>query len=166
MVANSGIKKVIALICAPFLLWAGDLAAQVAKTTTYSYDALGRLTYVNDSVNGNRDFDYDAAGNRRLVAVGTANDPAAEPGLAPPAKPISLTSQYMYSCAWAAGWTAPAGETITSYKFKDVSNPTQTLSASVLNATVSCDSPNPSNNKPKWVQACNASGCSEQAFFP
>lgn len=48
-------------------------------TVTYTYDALGRLTYVSDTVAGNRDYDYDAAGNRRLVSTNTTNDEEAEP---------------------------------------------------------------------------------------
>lgn len=44
------------------------------KTTRYSYDALGRLTFVEDSQNGNRDYDYDAAGNRTKVATGITSD--------------------------------------------------------------------------------------------
>lgn len=61
-----------------FLFLIGKLGA--ANTLTYTYDALGRLTFVNDPTNGNRDYDYDKAGNRLLVSVGTANDAAAEPG--------------------------------------------------------------------------------------
>ena len=60
---------------------AGQLDA--ATTIIYTYDALGRLTFVSDPSNGNRDFDYDKAGNRLLVSVGTANDAAAEPGSGP-----------------------------------------------------------------------------------
>jgi YD repeat-containing protein len=100
-----------------------DVAAQ-SKTTNYKYDALGRLTYVEDPVNGNRDYDYDAAGNRRVVATGTATDSAIEPGgsgpFGPPPKPGSLTSQYMYDCAWAAAW-GPA-DTATSFIFKSTQN--------------------------------------------
>ena len=51
----------VAFVLVP-LLWAGDIDAQTARTTTYKYDALGRLTYAEDSLNGNRDYDYDAAG--------------------------------------------------------------------------------------------------------
>jgi len=45
-----------------------------SKTTRYTYDALGRLTFVEDSQNGNRDYDYDAAGNRINVATGVSTD--------------------------------------------------------------------------------------------
>lgn len=40
----------------------------------YTYDDLGRLTFVEDRVNGNRDYDYDAAGNRCTVAINVEND--------------------------------------------------------------------------------------------
>lgn len=46
-----------------------------AAVQTFTYDALGRLTFVNDSRAGmNRDYDYDAAGNRTNVSVGTSSD--------------------------------------------------------------------------------------------
>ena len=64
-----------------FLMCTGNLGA--ANTITYTYDALGRLTFVSDPANGNRDYDYDKAGNRLLVSVGTASDSAAEPGSGP-----------------------------------------------------------------------------------
>jgi YD repeat-containing protein len=35
----------------------------------YQYDALGRLIKVTDPTNGNRDYDYDAAGNRTKVGI-------------------------------------------------------------------------------------------------
>jgi YD repeat-containing protein len=71
-----------------FLLCAANLGA--SNTITYTYDALGRLTFVSDPANGNRDYDYDKAGNRLLVSVGTASDSAAEPGSGPTY--ISITS--------------------------------------------------------------------------
>lgn len=51
-----------------------SLASIQSKTTRYTYDALGRLTFVEDSQNGNRDYDYDAAGNRTNVAAGVSSD--------------------------------------------------------------------------------------------
>lgn len=62
-----------------------------SNTITYAYDALGRLTFVSDPVNGNRDYDYDKAGNRLNVATGTASDSASEPGGGGPTY-ISITS--------------------------------------------------------------------------
>lgn len=40
------------------------------KTTRYTYDELGRLVKVEDGQNGNRNYNYDAAGNRTNVTVG------------------------------------------------------------------------------------------------
>ena len=51
-----------------------SIAAIQSKTIRYTYDALGRLTFVEDSQNGNRDYDYDAAGNRTQVATGVSSD--------------------------------------------------------------------------------------------
>lgn len=43
-------------------------------TLGYQYDALGRLICVEDSMNGNRQYDYDAAGNRNNVSVNTCGN--------------------------------------------------------------------------------------------
>ncbi len=40
------------------------------KVTVYRYDDLGRLITTEDTVNGNRNYQYDAAGNRTNVSVG------------------------------------------------------------------------------------------------
>lgn len=45
-----------------------------SNTVTYKYDALGRVTFVVDNVNGNRDYDYDSAGNRTSVTKGNTQD--------------------------------------------------------------------------------------------
>lgn len=45
-----------------------------ATTLKYRYDELGRVICVEDNINGDRDFEYDKAGNRKQVAVGVCND--------------------------------------------------------------------------------------------
>jgi|GEM_PF-854344 len=44
-------------------------ASAQEKTYKYTYDELGRLTKVEDSINGDRSYTYDPAGNRTNVAV-------------------------------------------------------------------------------------------------
>lgn len=56
-------------------------AFSAPHTITYTYDELGRLTFVNDDVN--RDYDYDAAGNRVSVEVGTSVDYLSPPSISP-----------------------------------------------------------------------------------
>ncbi|MER2491535.1 hypothetical protein [Catenovulum sediminis] len=48
-----------------------DSAAVVVR---YTYDALGRLTFLTDNINGNKDYDMDAAGNRIRVQNGVDDD--------------------------------------------------------------------------------------------
>ena len=44
------------------------------STISYRYDALGRVICVIDDNNGEREYQYDAAGNRKNVSVGTCNN--------------------------------------------------------------------------------------------
>lgn len=59
---------IAALACLAFNAFAES------KEIEYQYDTLGRVTFVKDSVNGNRDYDYDRAGNRKQVLVGFDSD--------------------------------------------------------------------------------------------
>jgi YD repeat-containing protein len=45
----------------------GSALSSASASVTYAYDALGRLTKVLDSRNCDRDYEYDAAGNRKVV---------------------------------------------------------------------------------------------------
>ena len=63
-----GIAAIVTIIAFPIATYAAE------KTIKYTYDALGRLTFVEDSINGNRDYDYDDAGNRTQVLVGVSDD--------------------------------------------------------------------------------------------
>lgn len=64
-------KKLMGLLCLalyPCIIYAGP------QSIKYKYDELGRLTFVEDNVNGNRDYDYDAAGNRTALNVGVEDE--------------------------------------------------------------------------------------------
>jgi YD repeat-containing protein len=139
--------------------------AQTAKTTRYKYDALGRLTFVEDSQNGNRDYDYDAAGNRRNVAAGTADDAASEPTALPPpalpAAPSNLAKSYVADCSWSASWSPVPGA--SSYKLSDTSGVISTVTST--SKTVFCPMGQPEANQPAWVRACNSGGCGYVSYF-
>ncbi|MEY4590277.1 MAG: hypothetical protein RL497_2353 [Pseudomonadota bacterium] len=66
-------------------------ASEPEVVVKYQYDALGRLSYVEDIENGNRDYDYDKAGNRVLVATSTASDATKTPEVPPLPVPTGLT---------------------------------------------------------------------------
>src|SRR4051812_27211445 len=95
-----------ALFVAMPLLIAGTVIA-ATQTQVYTYDVLGRVTFVQDTKNGNRDYDYDPAGNRLNVASGTASDASSEPIPPPvPSAPTGLASSQNNTCSWHASWTA------------------------------------------------------------
>jgi hypothetical protein len=146
-----------------YFIFSPDVHAQ-AKTTTYTYDALGRLTFVGDSVNGNRDYDYDKAGNRLLVATNVASDAAAEPGsvtLTLPA-PTNPYKSLIGSCAWRATWDSVTGA--AKYKVKDTNGVNQWVV--ITEAIVQCPVGASSSNMPKTVQACNVDNiCGQEANF-
>lgn len=51
-----------------------DWETSTNSTIGYRYDGLGRVVCVIDGNNGNRNFDYDDAGNRSSVSIGVCND--------------------------------------------------------------------------------------------
>lgn len=157
-----------------------SLSAAQSKTTKYTYDSLGRLTFVEDDQNGNRDYDYDAAGNRLNVAVGTPDDGASEPpSSAPPpgpAKPTNLVKNHIADCAWRSSWTLSAGATnyifkstngqvITIYPVNSSDGTTVQVAGTTITVITSCPPGNPQANEPGSVKACHAEGCSEAAPF-
>lgn len=146
----------IASLC--FLLFISS--ATKAQTIKYKYDALGRVTFVEDATNGNRDYDYDAAGNRLNIATNTATDATSEPINGPPtgpAAPTGLFCNQIAAGAWRATWTPVSGATYYIYRTtsSDVSSETNESGPGVVK-TYSC----------KWVRACNSSNvCSAKSYF-
>ncbi|MBK8187841.1 MAG: hypothetical protein IPK77_11710 [Cellvibrio sp.] len=155
-------KKTLSLLIFFVFIFAIPVSVYAqSKTTKYTYDALGRLTFVNDSVNGNRDYDYDKAGNRLLVTTGLASDEAAEPVTTLPA-PTNLSRSLIASCAWEARWSAVSGA--DKYLVIDTSNAKQYVTTTT--AYVACPIGNQDGNVPSTVQACNANNiCGAKAKF-
>lgn len=131
-----------------YFIFSPSIFAQT-KTTTYTYDALGRLTFVTDPANGNRDYDYDKAGNRLLVSANSANDAATEPEVGVPLPaPVILPNQGCFQVApgaYRGTWSAVTGAARYLYR-------TQNGNEYLVNGlqsevyTSSCD----------WVRACSS----------
>ena len=135
-------------------------AHAASQTLKYTYDSLGRVTFVDDSANGSRDFDFDAAGNRTQVVIGNSSDDDSDGGtgsgpvalIAPTG--LSIGGPYSmyggYDCAWAA---VPGA---TQYKVG-------LADGSVITTTqTNADSSGP---RPNWVMAINDSGQGPKASF-
>lgn len=160
--------KLALFIAVPLLITGAAIAA--SQSTVYTYDVLGRVTYVTDTKNGNRDYDYDPAGNRLNVAAGTTGDSSSEPVPPPvPDAPTGLSYQQSSQCSWRASWTASAKASSymvhdwAGYHYVPVIGTTAEYSA--------CGDPgfngyNLNDYRPKWVQACNVKNvCGNKAYF-
>ncbi len=144
-----------------FVISPGLALAQ--QTVTYTYDALGRLTFVQDSLAGNRDYDYDKAGNRLLVSVNTASDAAAEPSV--PSAPTGLQSNHYADCVHRASWNASVSSAPGLYYFVRETRDAGKVTTDTT-IFIQCDRGYPNSNKPRSVKACNVVGCSLEVNFP
>lgn len=159
------------LASVPVVLTGNVIAA--SQTTNYTYDELGRLTYVEDSKNGNRDYDYDKAGNRLWVSVGSTSDAASQTPPPVPAVPTGLDKNYEANCSWRATWNLVSGA--ATYRLRNTQNQTVTITptpsatvtinGNVLRVSLGCPYNQPEMNEPDSLEACNSYGCSAAANF-
>jgi hypothetical protein len=140
---------------APFWIAETSHAAPV----TYIYDELGRVTFVIDPVNGNRDYDYDAAGNRLLVSVGAAADSANDPSTAAPSRPSALSFPSSSTTGnYAVNWGAAAGN-VTRYELWQATSSSFSSQTRIYNGTALGYSVSGRGNGTYYyrVRACNGS---------
>jgi hypothetical protein len=124
---------------------------------------LGRLTFVTDSVNGNRDYDYDKAGNRLIATVGNATDQVSEPSA--PSAPTGLQSNHYANCVHQASWNPSTSNAPGLYYFvRETRDAGKTTTETRI--FIECDYNDPNSNKPRSVKACNSVGCSAEVNFP
>lgn len=140
----------------------GIYTAHAQQQLRYTYDALGRLTFVEDNVNGNRDYGYDPAGNRVSVTVGSsANGADGSP-------PAMLDTPTASSCSQiASGSPGPHQARWTSASdpayFLIRAEPSTVQFIRVSGTTRSYVF---SNAVCKWVMACNVDDvCTNKAYF-
>lgn len=91
-------------------------ALAASNTLKYTYDALGRLTFVEDAVNGNRDYDYDAAGNRIQVNVGLEHDDGVPVVKLSAPTGLSCNGPLSRSGGYKASWQPVAGAAFYIYE--------------------------------------------------
>ena len=155
-----GNKILFAKVIAMFALSGlADIAA--TQTIDYTYDVLGRVTFVNDSVNGNRDYDYDAAGNRKRVDVGNSLDSDNKP--VPPPKPINLFvfPGPLVGGTYESNWDPVTG---ASYYLLTTANTSTPFEIPASDVVKPFRIPRP--GLPSFVQACNNDvGCGAGATF-
>jgi YD repeat-containing protein len=101
---------------------------------------------------------------RARDGVGNAGSPSTASftaGPPIPGVPTGLSYNQIADCAWGASWASTVNATY--YRFSDTQ--LNESSPSDTSTTVNCPQGNPDANKPKWVKACNATGCGGQADF-
>jgi YD repeat-containing protein len=123
----------------------------IGTGTSYSIQGLAANTAYTFGIRAR-----DAVGN---VSLGSSAPFTTGPP--PPDMPTGLTYNQIADCAYRANWNSAAHATY--YIFADTNLNQQQLTG--LEAQVSCTQGNPESNKPKWVQACNATTCSTKANF-
>ena len=155
-------KPVLSRIRGP-LLCGFVPALALSATTSYEYDALGRLRVVTHDNRVVTTYTLDPAGNRTRLTDGADGTPPVPPAPTTPAAPTNLTKTHIANCAWRATWSAVSGA--TNYIVRDTAGVEQ--SVTVLVAHVSCPLNNQNANQPRWVKACvSATSCSTAAYFP
>lgn len=140
---------ILLLVTSPYL----QAAPQTLK---YTYDALGRVTFVEDTVNGNRDYDYDAAGNRTQVVLNQAVDEVYVPTVPP--KPTNLNCSSIAPGVNRGAWTGSTEATYYLYTAYVSGN-------SVIFRTDRSSYTPIDNSSCRSVQACNDVGCSASVNF-
>lgn len=130
-----------------------------ATETSYAYDALGRLQFVEDTINGNRDYDYDSAGNRTAVAEGVLDedeDPIDDDQAIQLAAPTGLWLEGPFSHAggYTASWSAVPNAERYIVGMEDGST-VQVTETSLGTAIL----------RPVWVYAVNYNGSSAMSYF-
>jgi YD repeat-containing protein len=124
----------------------------------YEYDALGRLQFVEDSVNSTRDYDYDAAGNRTAVAEGveTEDEDPFESELPQLAAPTGLVLQGPLSQygGYNASWVSVPDADRYVVGMQDGSQ-VEVTATSIGTAIL----------RPVWVYAVNYNGSSAKSYF-
>jgi hypothetical protein len=124
---------------------------QIGTGTSYSIQGLTSNTGYTFGIRAR-----DAVGN--VSAESSAGFTTCPP---PPDQPSGLAYNQIADCAWNASWSAAANATY--YIFADTNLATQQTSG--LPRRCPCPQGNPEANKPKWVQACNATACSVKSNF-
>ena len=127
-----------------------------------TWTASGSLTTI--SMSGFASSTLYAFQVRARDGVGTAGNSSSgsfTTGPPIPGVPTGLSFNLVADCAWSANWSATTHATY--YRFAD----TQVVERDVsgTSTTVNCPTGNSAGNKPKWVKACNATGCGGQADF-
>lgn len=143
-------------LCVLAIFLSSEHTVAQSKNTKYVYDALGRLTFVEDSQNGNRDYDYDPAGNRTEVAVGNDGE------IAVPATPTGFRARLVNSrySIYEMQWDSVPHSTY--YLLTIASSPRREVKVTATSqATVSYVQ---HQYRGLSVKACNSVGCSEPGY--
>lgn len=146
-------KNSLISICFASIVLTACNASEPEVVVQYQYDALGRLDWVEDKVNGNRDYDYDKVGNRIRLATNTSSDSDNNPFTGSLPAPTGTRASQFADCVWKASWDPVPGA--VKYKVKDTHGYNHYTESTFVD-DIQCLAGMPNSNKPVSVQACNA----------
>lgn len=127
-------------------------------TEIYQYDALGRLHRVTANGVYKAEYCYDNAGNRKAVVANGGGDCIAANT---PAPPTGLRYGTHFGNGYTVNWVPSAGATYYRLTFGNWSNYT----VQGGNASQFSTGANTLADRPNYIRACNATACSEKAYF-
>ena len=160
-------KLVFSIFIASIVLTACN-ASEPEVVVQYQYDALGRLNQVEDTVNGNRVYQYDPVGNRTSLSVMSASSSTSSSGSSPaiplPPAPTNARKVYIADCAFEAKWDASPNTNY--YQWSDTNASIKTIQANGAQSSFSVSMPCLNMSpQPSWVRSCNDFGCSPKVDF-
>jgi hypothetical protein len=140
---------------------------RLTNTSTWTIGNLTQFVQLN-SLQMQTTYTFEVAARDGAGLVGPVSSNTFTTPLGPPGPPVDPFTSQGGSCWWNAWWSPPlvGASTVTTYRIRESGTGTERDVGTSQPATVNfppCDTP--SSNRPQWLKACNAQGCSASQPF-